>query len=71
MRRITSCIVVLLMMTASVLFAGSSPQASAQGPFDLFPSVADQNVANAGAGVKLGATNTTNLGQQLNNLLKR
>ena len=28
-------------------------------------------LANAGAGVKLGATNTTNLGQQLNNLLKR
>ena len=29
------------------------------------------DLANAGAGVKLGATNTTNLGQQLNNLLKR
>ena len=28
-------------------------------------------LANAGAGVKLGATNTTNFGQQLNNLLKR
>jgi len=28
-------------------------------------------LANAGAGVKVGATNTTNLGQQLNNLLKR
>jgi len=29
------------------------------------------DLANDGAGVKLGATNTTNLGQQLNNLLQR
>ncbi len=29
------------------------------------------DLANAGANVKLGATNTTNLGQQLNNLLRR
>jgi hypothetical protein len=58
MRRITSCIVVILMVTAGLLFVGSSPQASAQ-PSDLTAGEAALNNGAAGAGVDSVAATTT------------